>query len=75
MLGLGVVLSTAYYSSNQAMVQRALGARTEWDAKAGVLLAGLAPEATDEVFMGGEQDVVESDEQPDVVRFELCWDR
>jgi len=40
-LGLGIVLSTAYFSGNQAMVQRALGARTEWDAKAGVLLAGF----------------------------------
>jgi SSS family solute:Na+ symporter len=40
LLGLGIVLSTAYFSGNQAVVQRALGARTEWDAKAGVLLAG-----------------------------------
>ena len=41
LLGLGVVLSTAYFSGNQAVVQRALGARSEWDAKAGVLLAGF----------------------------------
>ena len=41
LLGLGVVLSTAYFSGNQTVVQRALGARTEWDAKAGVLLAGF----------------------------------
>lgn len=40
-LGLGIVLSTAYYSGNQAIVARSLGARTEWDAKAGLLLAGL----------------------------------
>ncbi len=40
-LGLGIVLSTSYYTGNQSLVQRALGARTEWDAKAGVLLAGL----------------------------------
>ena len=40
-LGLGIVLSTAYYAGNQAVVQRALGARSEWDAKAGVLLAGV----------------------------------
>ncbi|MEM6703168.1 MAG: sodium/solute symporter [Acidobacteriota bacterium] len=39
-LGLGIVLSTAYYSGNQSVAQRALGARSEWDAKAGVLLAG-----------------------------------
>ena len=40
-LGLGIVLSTAYYTGNQAIVQRALGARSEWDAKAGVLSAGF----------------------------------
>jgi SSS family solute:Na+ symporter len=40
-LGLGIVLSTAYFSGNQVVVQRALGARSEWDAKAGVLLAGF----------------------------------
>ncbi len=41
LLGLGIVLSTAYFSGNQAVAQRALGARSEWDAKAGVLLAGF----------------------------------
>ncbi|MCH8332528.1 sodium/solute symporter [Candidatus Sumerlaeota bacterium] len=41
LLGLGIVLSVAYFSGNQAVVQRALGARSEWDAKAGVLLAGF----------------------------------
>ena len=40
-LGLGIVLSTAYYTGNQAVVQRTLGASSEWDAKAGVLFAGL----------------------------------
>ena len=40
-LGLGVVLSTAYYIGNQAIVQRCLGARSEWDAKAGMLFAGF----------------------------------
>ncbi len=40
-LGLGIVLSTAYYTGNQAMVQRTLGARSEWDAKAGVLTAAF----------------------------------
>lgn len=38
---LGIVMSTAYYVGNQAVMQRALGARTEWDAKAGLLTAGL----------------------------------
>lgn len=39
--GLGIVMSTAYFVGNQAVVQRALGARTEWDAKAGMILAGF----------------------------------
>ena len=38
---LGIVMSTGYYVGNQAVMQRALGARTEWDAKAGVLTAGV----------------------------------
>ena len=38
---LGIVMSTAYYVGNQAVMQRALGARTEWDAKAGLLVAGV----------------------------------
>ena len=37
---LGIVMSTGYYVGNQAVMQRALGARTEWDAKAGLLTAG-----------------------------------
>lgn len=39
--GLGIVLSTSYFVGNQAVVQRALGARSEWDAKAGMLFAGF----------------------------------
>lgn len=39
--GLGLVMSTAYFVGNQAVLQRALGARSEWDAKAGMLVAGL----------------------------------
>ncbi|NOY42286.1 MAG: sodium/solute symporter [Planctomycetes bacterium] len=38
---LGIVMSTAYFVGNQAVMQRALGARSEWDAKAGMLTAGL----------------------------------
>ena len=38
---LGIVMSTGYYVGNQAVMQRALGARSEWDAKAGMLTAGL----------------------------------
>jgi len=39
--GLGIVLSIAYMSGNQAVVQRTLGARSEWDAKAGMLFGGF----------------------------------
>lgn len=39
--GLGIVMATAYMSGNQAVVQRTLGARSEWDAKGGMLFAGL----------------------------------
>lgn len=38
--GLGLVMSTAYFAGNQAVLQRALGARSEWDAKAGMIVAG-----------------------------------
>jgi SSS family solute:Na+ symporter len=38
---LGIIMSTAYYVGNQAVMQRALGARSEWDAKAGMLTAGI----------------------------------
>ncbi len=42
LFGLTAVLSPAYYIGSQAIVQRALGARDEWHAKAGVLFgAGL----------------------------------
>ena len=39
--GLGIVLSTAYFSSNQAVIQRVLGARSEWHAKASLLFAAF----------------------------------
>ena len=39
--GLGIVLAIAYMSGNQAVVQRTLGARTEWHAKGGMLFGGL----------------------------------
>ncbi len=39
--GLGIVLGTAYFVGNQAIIQRALGARSEWDAKAGMLFGGF----------------------------------
>jgi SSS family solute:Na+ symporter len=38
---LGIIMSTAYFVGNQAVMQRALGGRTEWDAKAGMLTAGF----------------------------------
>ncbi len=40
-MGLGLVLSTAYFSGNQAIVQRTLGARSEWDAKASLLFGAF----------------------------------
>ncbi|MFP4502080.1 MAG: sodium:solute symporter family transporter [Candidatus Hydrogenedentota bacterium] len=39
--GLGLVLAIAYMSGNQAVVQRTLGARSEWDAKGGMLFGGF----------------------------------
>ena len=42
MLGLGVVLSPAYWCAGQAILQRSLGARTQWDASAGMMFAALA---------------------------------
>lgn len=39
--GLGIVMATAYMSGNQAIVQRTLGARSEWDAKGGMLFGGF----------------------------------
>ena len=39
--GLGIVLAIAYMSGNQAIVQRTLGARSEWDAKGGMLFGGF----------------------------------
>jgi SSS family solute:Na+ symporter len=39
--GLGLVMSTAYFSGHQAIVQRVFGARSEWDAKGGMLFGGF----------------------------------
>ena len=39
---LGIVMSTGYYVGNQAVMQRALGARSEWDAKASMLAAACS---------------------------------
>jgi SSS family solute:Na+ symporter len=40
-VGLGLVMAVAYMSGNQVIVQRTLGARSEWDAKGGMLFGGL----------------------------------
>ena len=40
-LGLGVVLSPAYWCAGQAILQRTLGARSQWDASAGMMFAAL----------------------------------
>ena len=41
-LGLGFVLSPAYWIGSQAILQRTLGARTQWDAGAGMIFAAFA---------------------------------
>ena len=41
-LGLGMVLSPAYWCTNQAILQRTLGARSEWDGRASMMLAAIA---------------------------------
>ncbi len=41
MFGLGIVMATGYMAGNQSVVQRTLGARSEWDAKGGMLFAGF----------------------------------
>lgn len=39
--GLAFVLAPAYWLGNQAIIQRTLGAKSEWDAKAGTLWCGF----------------------------------
>jgi SSS family solute:Na+ symporter len=39
--GLALVLSPAWWCCHQAIIQRTLGARSEWDAKAGMLFASF----------------------------------
>ncbi|GMU91532.1 MAG: SSS sodium solute transporter [Candidatus Hydrogenedentota bacterium] len=39
--GLGLVLATSYMAGNQAVIQRCFGARSEWDAKGGMLFGGF----------------------------------
>ena len=41
LLGLGLVLSPAYWMGNQAIVQRTLGARDEWSARASMIFGAL----------------------------------
>jgi SSS family solute:Na+ symporter len=41
-LGLGVVLSPAYWCAGQAILQRSLGAKSQWDASAGMMFAAFA---------------------------------
>ena len=41
-LGLGFVLSPAYWCGSQAILQRTLGARSEWDASASMMFAAFA---------------------------------
>jgi SSS family solute:Na+ symporter len=41
-LGLGIVLSPAYWCGGQAILQRTLGARSQWDASASMMFAAMA---------------------------------
>jgi solute:Na+ symporter, SSS family len=41
LLGLGFVLSPAYWIGNQAIVQRTLGAKSEWDARASMIFGAF----------------------------------
>jgi solute:Na+ symporter, SSS family len=41
LFGLGMVMAPAYFTGNQTIVQRALGARDEWNAKASMLVGAL----------------------------------
>lgn len=41
-LGLGFVLSPAYWCGSQVILQRTLGARTQWDASASMIFAAIA---------------------------------
>jgi SSS family solute:Na+ symporter len=40
LFGLGMVMSTSYFATNQAVIQRVFGTRSEWDAKASMIVAG-----------------------------------
>lgn len=41
-LGLGIVLSPAYWIASQAILQRSLGAKSQWDASASMMFAAFA---------------------------------
>ena len=41
-LGLGIVLSLAYWIASQAILQRNLGAKSQWDASASMMFAAFA---------------------------------
>ena len=41
-LGLGIVLSPAYWCASQAILQRSLAAKSQWDASAGMMFAAFA---------------------------------
>jgi SSS family solute:Na+ symporter len=42
LLGLSIVLSPAYWCANQAILQRTMGARSEWDGRASMIAAAIA---------------------------------
>ena len=51
LLGLGLVLSPAYWLGNQAIVQRALGARDTWSARASMIFGALLKTAVPAAFV------------------------
>lgn len=66
LFGLGMVMATSYFAANQTIVQRCLGAKSEWDAKASMLLgAGLKLFIPILVVTPGLIAVVLFDEEPE----------
>jgi len=51
LLGLGLVLSPAYWVGNQAIVQRTLGARDEWSARASMIFGAMLKTAVPLAFV------------------------
>jgi SSS family solute:Na+ symporter len=78
LLGLGFVLSPAYWLGNQAIVQRTLGARSAWDARASMIfgaflkvivpLAFVLPGLLAVVLLANRSEVDPNEVYPDLIR-------